>query len=66
MLHATQAGKNIRLSYAKIKEPLDMPNLIEIQKDSYRWFLEEGLKEVFTDVSPVKDHAGTLSGISHT
>ena len=38
-----------------------MPNLIEIQKDSYRWFLEEGLKEVFTDVSPVKDHAGKLS-----
>ena len=61
MLHATKAGKNIRLSYAKIKEPLEMPNLIEIQKDSYRWFLEEGLKEVFADVSPVKDHAGKLS-----
>ena len=61
MLHATAAGKNIRLSYGKIKEPLEMPNLIEIQKDSYRWFLEEGLKEVFSDVSPVKDHAGKLS-----
>ncbi len=61
MLHAQKAGKNIRLSYAKIKEPLEMPNLIEIQKDSYRWFLEEGLKEVFADVSPIKDHAEKLS-----
>ena len=61
MLHAQKAGKNIRLSYAKIKEALEMPNLIEIQKDSYRWFLEEGLKEVFADVSPIKDHAEKLS-----
>ena len=61
MLHAQKAGKNIRLSYAKIKEALDMPNLIEIQKDSYRWFLEEGLKEVFEDISPIKDHAEKLS-----
>jgi DNA-directed RNA polymerase subunit beta len=61
MLHAQKAGKNIRLSYAKIKEALEMPNLIEIQKDSYRWFLEEGLKEVFTDISPIKDHAEKLS-----
>ena len=61
MLHAQKAGKNIRLSYAKIKEALDMPNLIEIQKDSYRWFLEEGLKEVFSDISPIKDHAEKLS-----
>ncbi len=61
MLHAQKAGKNIRLSYAKIKEALEMPNLIEIQKDSYRWFLEEGLKEVFSDVSPIKDHAEKLS-----
>ncbi len=61
MLHAQKAGKNIRLSYAKIKEALDMPNLIEIQKDSYRWFLEEGLKEVFNDISPIRDHAEKLS-----
>ncbi len=61
MLHAQKAGKNIRLSYATIKEALDMPNLIEIQKDSYRWFLEEGLKEVFSDISPIKDHAEKLS-----
>ena len=61
MLHAQKDGKNIRLSYAKIKEALDMPNLIEIQKDSYKWFIEEGLKEVFEDVSPIKDHAEKLS-----
>ena len=61
MLHAQKAGKNIRLSYAKIKEALDMPNLIEVQKDSYKWFIEEGLKEVFNDISPIKDHAEKLS-----
>ena len=61
MLHAQKAGKNIRLSYAKIKEALDMPNLIEVQKDSYKWFIEEGLKEVFQDISPIKDHAEKLS-----
>ena len=61
MLHAQKAGKNIRLSYAKIKEALEMPNLIEVQKDSYKWFIEEGLKEVFNDISPIKDHAEKLS-----
>ena len=60
MLHAVEAGKNIRLSYSKIKEPLTMPNLIDVQKDSYRWFLDEGLKEVFHDVSPITDHAEKL------
>ena len=60
MLHEVQAGKNTRLSYSKIKEPLEMPNLIEVQKDSYKWFLEEGLKEVFHDISPITDHAGKL------
>ena len=58
MLHVQEAGKNIRLSYSKIKEALEMPNLIEVQKDSYRWFLEEGLREVFHDISPICDHAG--------
>ena len=53
-------GKNTRLSYSKINEVLDMPNLIEVQKDSYKWFLEEGLKEVFHDISPIKDHSGHL------
>ncbi len=60
MMHEVQAGKNTRLSYSKIKEALDMPNLIEVQKDSYRWFIEEGLKEVFRDISPITDHAGKL------
>ena len=44
MVHEVEVGKNVRLSYSKIKEVLDMPNLIEVQKDSYKWFLEEGLK----------------------
>ena len=44
------AGKNIRMSYSRQKEVLEMPNLIEVQKDSYKWFLEEGLKEVFDDI----------------
>ena len=60
MLHAVEAGKNIRLSYSTIKEALEMPNLIEVQKDSYKWFLEEGLKEVFHDISPITDHANKL------
>ena len=60
MVHEVKAGKNVRLSYSKIKEVLDMPNLIEVQKNSYKWFLEEGLKEVFHDISPITDHAGKL------
>ena len=60
MVHQVTAGKNNRLSYSKIKEPLPMPNLIEVQKDSYQWFLEDGLREVFEDVSPVTDHSGNL------
>ena len=53
-------GKNTRMSYSKIDEVLDMPNLIEVQKNSYRWFLEEGLREVFRDVSPITDYTGNL------
>ena len=60
MVHEVEVGKNVRLSYSKIKEVLDMPNLIEVQKDSYKWFLEEGLKEIFHDISPITDHAGKL------
>ena len=60
MMHEVEAGKNVRLSYSKIKEVLDMPNLIEVQKNSYKWFLEEGLKEIFHDISPITDHAGKL------
>ena len=54
------AGKNVRMSYARRKEVLEMPNLIEIQKNSYKWFLDEGLKEVFDDFSPFCDYSGHL------
>ena len=54
-------SKNIRMSYARQKDVLDMPNLIEVQKDSYQWFLKEGLKEVFDDISPITDYSGQLS-----
>ncbi|MGN0602196.1 MAG: DNA-directed RNA polymerase subunit beta [Oscillospiraceae bacterium] len=53
-------GKNTRKSFAKIDEVLEMPNLIEVQKNSYQWFLDEGLKEVFRDVSVITDYNGTL------
>ncbi|HIS46426.1 MAG TPA: DNA-directed RNA polymerase subunit beta [Candidatus Scybalocola faecigallinarum] len=56
-----KAGKGIRMSYSHRKEVLDMPNLIEVQKDSYNWFLEKGLKEVFDDISPIADYSGHLS-----
>ncbi|MGX8710691.1 MAG: DNA-directed RNA polymerase subunit beta [bacterium] len=55
-----QVGKNVRMSFARIDEVLDMPNLIEVQKNSYQWFLEEGLKEVFKDVSGITDYTGNL------
>ncbi len=60
MVHPVKLGKNTRMSYGKINEVLEMPNLIEIQKDSYEWFLNEGLKDVFHDVSPIADYAGNL------
>ena len=55
-----QLGKTERMSFAKIGEVLDMPNLIEVQKNSYQWFLEEGLKEVFRDMPPIADYSGNL------
>ena len=55
-----QLGKTTRMSFARINEVLDMPNLIEVQKNSYRWFLEEGLKEVFRDISAITDYTGNL------
>lgn len=55
------AGKNVRMSYSRQKEVLKMPNLIEVQKDSYQWFLDEGLREVFADISPIVDYSGKLS-----
>jgi DNA-directed RNA polymerase subunit beta len=54
-------GKSSRMSYSRQKEVLEMPNLIEVQKDSYQWFLDEGLKEVFNDISPISDFSGHLS-----
>ncbi|MBR5943383.1 MAG: DNA-directed RNA polymerase subunit beta, partial [Lachnospiraceae bacterium] len=55
------AGRGTRMSYSRQKEVQEMPNLIEVQKDSYQWFLEEGLKEVFDDISPIADYSGHLS-----
>ena len=51
----------MRMSYQRQKEVLEMPNLIEVQKDSYDWFLRSGLKEVFDDISPISDYGGRLS-----
>ena len=53
-----QVGKTFRMSYSRQKEVLEMPNLIEVQKDSYQWFLDEGLREVFADISPIADYSG--------
>ena len=60
MVHATKLGKVTRMDYSRINEVLEMPNLIEVQKNSYRWFLEDGLREVFRDVSPIMDYTGNL------
>ncbi|EAX47692.1 DNA-directed RNA polymerase, beta subunit [Thermosinus carboxydivorans Nor1] len=60
MFKPVQVGTRVRYSYAKINEVLDMPNLIEIQKNSYNWFLKEGLQEIFRDISPIQDFTGNL------
>ncbi|MDO4325723.1 MAG: DNA-directed RNA polymerase subunit beta [bacterium] len=60
-MRPVKAGKSVRMSFSRQKEVLEMPNLIEIQKDSYQWFLDEGLREVFEDISPIADFAGNLS-----
>ena len=60
-LRPQKYGKNVRMSYSRQKEVLEMPNLIEVQKDSYNWFLNAGLKEVFEDISPITDYSGHLS-----
>ena len=60
-IRPVKAGKGMRMSYSRQKEVLEMPNLIEVQKDSYQWFLDEGLKEVFADISPITDYSGQLS-----
>ena len=60
-IRPVKAGKSMRMSYSRQKEVLEMPNLIEVQKESYKWFLDEGLKEVFDDISPIADYSGHLS-----
>ncbi len=60
-IRPVQAGKGLRMSYSRQKEVLKIPNLIEVQKDSYQWFLNEGLREVFADISPIADYSGHLS-----
>ena len=59
-IRALQLGDTTRMSYSKINEVLEMPNLIEVQKNSYQWFLDKGLKEVFEDISPITDFSGNL------
>ncbi len=60
MVKPQKVGKNIRMSFSKIEEPLEMPSLIEVQKESFNWFLEKGLMEVLEDVSPITDYSGNL------
>ena len=60
-IRPVKSGKSFRMSYSRQKEVIEMPNLIEVQKDSYQWFLDEGLKEVFDDISPIADYNGRLS-----
>ncbi len=60
-IRPVHSGNTMRMSYSRQKEVLEMPNLIEVQKDSYNWFLREGLKEVFDDISPIADYSGHLS-----
>ncbi len=60
-IRPVKSGKGIRMSYSRQKEVLEMPNFIEVQKDSYQWFLDEGLKEAFADISPITDYSGHLS-----
>ncbi len=60
MVKPIRLGKNERMTFSKINEVIDMPNLIEIQKDSYAWFVGDGLKEVFADMDPITDYSGNL------
>ena len=60
-MRPVESGRGMRMSFSTEKQVLDMPNLIEVQKDSYQWFLDEGLLEVFKDISPIVSHSKTLS-----
>ncbi len=59
-IRPVKIGEGLRMSYSRKKEVLTMPNLIKVQKDSYQWFLDEGLREVFRDISPITDYSGKL------
>ncbi len=61
MVHPVKVGKRERMSFSKVKDTAEMPNLIEVQIDSYDWFLAEGLHEVFDDINPIQDYTGNLS-----
>ena len=60
-IHPQPYGERVRMSFATEKEVLQMPNLLDVQKDSYQWFISEGLKEVFEDINPITDFGGNLS-----
>ena len=60
MVHEVRNGKAVRQSFSKIKEVIDMPDLIDIQKQSYEWFLKSGLRDVLSDASPIADFSGNL------
>ena len=60
MLTPQKLGKNVRMSFARVGEAIEMPNLLEVQKKSFDWFLREGLKDVLDDVSPIVDYSGNL------
>lgn len=60
MVQPVKLGRNTRMSFSKIRDVLEMPNLIEVQKNSYQWFLDDGLREVFRDISPITDYTGNL------
>jgi DNA-directed RNA polymerase subunit beta len=60
MVHPVKYGKRVRMSYSRIDEVLDLPDLIEVQNSSYEWFIKEGLREVFEDISPIQDYTGNL------
>ena len=59
-VNSVQLGNNTRMSFSRINEVMEMPNLIEVQKESYQWFLDVGLKEVFRDISEITDYTGNL------
>ena len=60
MVKPQKVGKKVRMSFSKIEEPIQMPDLLEVQKGSYRWFMEKGIQEVLEDVSPIVDYSGNL------